>query len=182
MGVFEKLGLVEKVNTSKDTFEVYGQPTFSGDNFDVNVNTADISENVVEDIYAQNNLSDKSDSIFTVSALIDTLPAEMTTEKKKVTVHNILKVSGKSVEALLLDASNRIEILNAAKDKIISEKSTEVETAKNDIEDLKKAIEAATIVIQKAEKTIENTEDAINSEVKAINALTDFCNGMMEEK
>lgn len=182
MGVFEKLGLVEKVDDKEGAFEVYGHPTFSGDDFDVNVDATAISENVVEDIYTQNNLSDKSNSIFTVSALINTLPAEMTTEKKKVTVHNILNVSGKSVEALLLDASNRIEILNAAKDKIISEKSIEIETAKNDIEDLKKAIEAATIVIQNAEKTIETTENAINNEVKAIDALVDFCNGMMEEK
>lgn len=136
------------------------------------------SANVVGEIYAQNGLSDKSNSIFTVQALIDTLPEEMTTAKKQSTVSGILAVSGKSVASLTADAENRIEILKAAKGKIVGERTDEINTAKADIEKLKQLIEAASIQIKEAECIIEATEKSVEDEIKVITTLVEFCAGM----
>lgn len=142
---------------------------------DAEINSA---TNVVDEIYAQNELSDKSNSIYTVQALIDTLPDEMTTAKKQSTVHGILMVSGKSVNSLLDDAQNRIDILCAARDKIVADRTDEIAVASADIEALKQAIEVATIKIKEAEEIIAATKDSIGDEINAIDNLVKFCEGM----
>ena len=136
------------------------------------------SVNVVDEIYAQNGLSDKGNSIYTVQALIDTLPDEMTTAKKQSTVSGILMVSGKSVNDLLYDAQNRIETLCAARDKIVSDRTDEIMVANSDIEELKKAIEVATIKIKEAEDIIAATKQSVDEEIGAIDNLVKFCEGM----
>ena len=77
---------------------------------------------MIDEIYAQNGMSNKDNSIYAVQSFIDTLPAEMTTVKKQASVYGILKVTGKSVESLLLDAKDRVNMLVAANNKIIKEK------------------------------------------------------------
>jgi LPS O-antigen subunit length determinant protein (WzzB/FepE family) len=133
---------------------------------------------VVDEIYAQNDLADKSNSIYTVQALIDTLPDEMTTAKKQSTVSGILMVSGKSVADLLSDAQNRIDILCAARDKIVSDRTDEIAVASADIEELKKAIEIATIKIKEAEEIITATKNSVGDEINVIDNLVKFCEGM----
>lgn len=174
MGFFEKLGLVEReVEPVVEVApEVIAEPEVE---VDAEINSA---VNVVDEIYAQNNLADKSDSIYTVQALIDTLPDEMTTARKQSTVSGILMVSGKSVANLLRDAENRIDILCAARDKIINDRTAEIAVASNDIEELKKAIEIATIKIKEAEEIIAATKDLVGDEIYAINNLVKFCEGM----
>lgn len=174
MSWLEKIGLVERdvVDIPQASAELPIDP-------DVLVD-AEIgsTENIVDEIYGQNNLSDKSNSIYTVQALIATLPAEMTTAKKQATVAGILAVSGKSISSLLEDASKRLEILDAAQNKIISERTAEIETANADIETLKGAIEAANIKIKESEDLIAATKKSVDDEVSAISELVDFCNGM----
>lgn len=136
------------------------------------------SVNVVDEIYAQNGLSEKGNSIYTVQALIDTLPDEMTTAKKQSTVSGILMVSGKSINDLLNDAQNRIETLCAARDKIISDRTDEIMVANSDIEELKRAIEVATIKIKEAEDIIAATKQSVDEEIGAIDNLVKFCEGM----
>lgn len=175
MGFLEKMGLVER-EESIAPIVIDTTPELE---VDVEINSA---VNVVDEIYAQNNLSDRSNSIYTVQALIETLPEEMTTAKKQSTVSGILFVSGKSVESLIADAENRVNILCSAKDKIVGEYSAEIENAKADIEELKLAIERANVKIKESEDIIAATEQSVNDEVKAIDALVEFCNGMEEKK
>lgn len=175
MSWLEKIGLVER-----DTVEVQDAtaeflPADSDIMVDAQIESA---ENIVGEIYGQNDLSDKNGSIYTVQALIDTLPAEMTTVKKQATVAGILAVSGKTVSALLDDATKRLDVLTAAQDKIIAERTEEIDTANADIETLKSAIEAANIEIKEAEDIISATKKAIEDETAAISELVDFCNGM----
>jgi hypothetical protein len=174
MGFFEKLGLVEReVDLVVPVVpEVVAEPKIE---VDAEINS---SANVVEEIYAQNGLSDRSNSIYTVQALIDTLPDEMTTAKKQSTVSGILMVSGKSVTDLLNDAQNRIDILCAARDKIVGDRNDEIAVASTDIEALKQAIEAATIKIKEAENIISATKDSVGDEINAIDNLVKFCEGM----
>ena len=173
MSFLEKLGLIEReeieVSVPVQTVE---SPVVEAN---VEINS---TENVVGEIYAQNDMSNKDNSIYAVQSFIDTLPAEMTTVKKQSSVYGILKVTGKSVESLLADAKNRIDVLSSAKDKVFEEKDAVISAAKNDIEELKKAIEAANIVINNAEAIKESTAKAVSDEVEAIEELVKFCEGM----
>ena len=144
MSWLEKMGLVERSEAELFPVIEAGVPTEEA-SVDVEISSG---ENIVADIFSQNDLADKSDSIYTVQALIATLPSEMTTVKKQATVSGILAVSGKSVSSLLDDAQNRMNILQAAQEKIISTRSAEIESANADIESLNGAIEAATIKIK----------------------------------
>lgn len=181
MSWLEKIGLVEREEVTPAVAEQtdIAQEMTHPIGVDVEIKFA---TNVVEDIYAQNNLADKSNSIYTVQALIDTLPNEMTTAKKQSTVAGILTVSGKNVTDLLNDATKRTEILSAARDKIVNERTDEILTANNDIEELKKAIEAATIKIKEAEEIIEATKNSVDDEIKVVTNLVEFCNGMEDKK
>lgn len=183
MSWLEKFGLVEREEATPAVVEqeVVVQETMSAPAVEVDAKI-ESSTNVVEDIYAQNDLADKSNSIYTVQALISTLPDEMTTAKKQSTVAGILMVSGKSVNDLLADATKRIETLSAARDKIVNERNNEISVANHDIEDLKKAIEIATIKIKEAEEIIEATKSSVNDEIKTVTGLVEFCNGMEEKK
>ena len=175
MGLFERMGLVERdEDVTAVVYDVMPEPEV-----DAEINSV---ANIVEEIYSQNNLSDRSNSIYTVQALIDTLPEEMTTTKKQSTVSGILLVSGKSVESLVADAEDRANILCSAKEKIVGEYTSEIETAKADIEELKAAIERANVKIKEAEEIIAATEKSVNDEVKVIDALVEFCNGMGDKQ
>lgn len=173
MGFLKKLGLVEE---EEHIVPVVTEPIQESEvEVDAEINS---SANVVDEIYAQNGLSDKSNSIYMVQSLIDTLPDEMTTAKKQNTVFGILMVSGKSISNLLNDATDRIETLCAARDKIIGDRTDEIMVANSDIEELKKAIEVATIKIKEAEDIIAATKQSVDEEVDAINNLVKFCEGM----
>lgn len=175
MGLFEKLGLVEREVVEIPDMEA---PVLSSE-VEVDVDAdIDSAVNIVDEIYEQNELSDKSNSIYTVQALIATLPTEMTTVKKQNTVAGILAVSGKSVASLKDDAMNRRDILNAAQDKVIGERTDEINAAKYDIETLKAAIEAAEIKIKNAEDIIAATKKSVEDEIAVIDELVEFCNGM----
>ena len=178
MSWLEKMGLVERERD--DTTTAVAQEVMLGPEVEVDAEI-NSTANVVEEIYAQNNLSDKSNSIYTVQALISTLPTEMTTAKKQSTVSGILMVSGKSVADLLNDAQDRIDTLCAARDKIVGDRTDEIAVANSDIEELKKAIEAATIKIKEAEDIIEATKKSVNDEIDVIDELVKFCEGMSDK-
>ena len=173
MSFLERLGLIEREEVETPvTVPVAESPAVDAN---VEINS---TENVIDEIYAQNGMSNKDNSIYAVQSFIDTLPAEMTTAKKQASVYGILKVTGKSVESLLLDAENRVNMLVAANNKIVKEKDAVINTAKADIEDLKKAIEAANIIIKNAEEMKESTMKAVDDEIKVIDELVQFCEGM----
>jgi hypothetical protein len=176
MSFLEKLGLIEREEVETPvTVPVAESPVVDAN---VEINS---TENVIDEIYAQNDLSNKDNSIYAVQSFIDTLPSEMTTAKKQNSVYGILKVTGKSVNSLMMDANNRICILSDAKSKIFEEKNAIINSAKNDIEELKKAIEAANIVINNAEAIKESTAKAVNDEIEVIEELVKFCEGMGEK-
>lgn len=177
MSWLKKLGLVEDecptVDLVVDEVVSVEQPV----NVEVNVDI-DSPTDVVAEIYEQNGLADKNDSIYTVQALINTLPETMTTATKQTTVAGILAVSGKSVETLLDDAQNRTNVLEIARDEIVDENTRVIEEANRDIEAMKEAIEAANIKIKEASEIIAATNKSIDDEKAAIDGLVKFCEGM----
>ena len=173
MGLLEKWGLVEREDIDVQVPVAMSEAPTVEANAEIHS-----TENVIDEIYAQNGMSNKDNSIYAVQSFIDTLPAEMTTAKKQSSVYGILKVTGKSVDSLLLDAEDRVNIIAAANNKIVKEQDEIINTAKADIEELKKAIEAANITIQHAEEIKESTIKAVDDEIKVINELVKFCEGM----
>ena len=74
----------------------------------VEVNTNSVSQdNLVSDIYNQNNLSDLSKSIFKVEELVNSLPKEMPNDTKKSTVLSILTSFGLTVDEVIADGNSR---------------------------------------------------------------------------
>lgn len=182
MGLLKKLIVFEndKTDASALPVPVQEEPT---EEVPIAVD-ADIESpaNIIDEIYDQNDLSDKTNSIFTVQALIATLPPEMPTATKQVTIAGILAVSGIKVETLLSDGDTRMSMLKAAESKITGERTAEIEIAKMDIEALKQAIEVANIKIKEAEDIISAAQKSITDEVKSITNLMEFCKGMEESK
>jgi len=173
MSFLEKLGLIEREEVETSVTVPVAEPPAVDANIEINS-----TENVIDEIYAQNGMSNKDNSIYAVQSFIDTLPAEMTTAKKQASVYGILKVTGKSVDSLLMDAEDRVNMLVAANNKVAKEKDEVINIAKADIEELKKAIEAANITIKNAEEIKESTMKAVEDEIKAIDELVQFCEGM----
>lgn len=176
MSLFDKLFTVESVD-SKNTATA---PVATAEPVAVNavVNTA---EGVVAKIYAQNELSEEGNSIYAVSKLMNTLPKEMTTPKMQQTIAGILAVTEKSVPALIADAHKRIDVLNAARDTVIAERTEEIVGATSDIERLKQAIEVAEKVIKNAEDVMEATKHQIADEVEELEKLVKFSEGMVSQ-
>lgn len=176
MNLLEKIGLVERdaadLPVAQDTVS---NPVLDEVDVDAEITSP---ANIVSEIYAQNQMADKGDSIFTVQALIETLPPEMTKAKQQATVLGILRVSGKSVDALLEDATTRINTLTAACEKVVAERENEISEANADIETLKQAIETANVRIKEAEEIIGATKQSVSDEIDAISGLVEFCKGM----
>ena len=110
MGIFEKLSRMGLVEREEEDIHIPVATEVPKVEANADINS---TENVIADIYAQNGVSDKENSIYAVQSFIDTLPSEMTTAKKQSSVAGILKVTGKSVDSLLMDADNRVGILTS---------------------------------------------------------------------
>ena len=173
MGFLKKL-LVEEI---PEEIPVYDEELYMEETV-VEVNTDSVSQdNLVADIYNQNNLSDLSKSIFKVEELINSLPKEMPSDTKKATVLSILGSFGLTVNEVVADGISRKDMLNAALDEIttdnenvIAENNTNIEFKKQEIQKLEKDN-------ADRESVIKNTEDKIKIETKRISDLIIFIGG-----
>lgn len=174
MGLLERMGLVEKVEEEID-YEEY-EDTCEEEL--VEVNTDGVSQtNLIADIYAANDLSDESCSIFKAEQICSTLPATMTTETKKASVLGALGVFGLTAETLSKDALVRMNILVSAETQITNENVDIINEKKQEIEDAKKLIEQCEKTIAEHEKIIANSTDVIDAEIKRISDLNVFLGG-----
>lgn len=173
MGLFKNL-FVEEVSNKK-TYEedVYSYET---ENADVELDAVN-TDTLIEDIYVQNDLYDKTKSIFKVEELINSLPKEMVTETKRSSVLAILGSFGLTVTDVNLDGENRVETLSGVLEKItregkdeISKKETEIEKRKREIADLEK-------YISDKQTAMKSSEESINAEVTRISELMKFIGG-----
>ena len=111
MGLLTKLGLVEEVPTNNydEAVEEYSYEEEIVEAELESVNT----ETLIDDIYAQNNLADKSRSIFKVEELISSLPKEMVTETKRNSVLAILGSFNLTAIDVVTDGEERVKILTS---------------------------------------------------------------------
>lgn len=176
MGLFEKLGLVEEVPTNNyaDVIEEYGyeEEVVEAELESVNTDT------LISDIYAQNNLADKSRSIFKVEELIASLPKEMTTETKRNSVLAILGSFNLTATDVVADGDERVKILTSIKEQVDSDSKMTVTEKEAQIEELKKSIEALTIEIANEQEKMRISNETITAEVVKIESLVKFVGGV----
>lgn len=177
MGLFQKLGLIEEVDKPvNDGFT--SDESVETDSGDVEVALDEVKpDTLVSDVYTQNDLYDQSKSIFKVEELMNSLPKEMVTETKRISVLSALGVFGLTSEEVVNDGNKRVEILNAALDKITFEKSATIGTYKDSIESYKQEIANLEKNIAKEQEELKSSTESIVAETTRINKLISFVGG-----
>lgn len=174
MGFLKKL-LVEEI---PEDVSVYDDELYMEEETVVEVNTDSVSQdNLISDIYNQNNLSDLSKSIFKVEELVNSLPKEMPSDTKKATVLSILSSFGLTVDEVASDGVSRKEMLDAALDEITTENENVIANNNMEIEHKKQEIQELEKDNANRESIIKNTEDKIEIETKRISDLIAFIGG-----
>lgn len=135
-------------------------------------------ENLLSDIYMQNDKSDMSKSIFKVEELINSLPKEMPTDIKKATVLSILTSFGLTVDEVVADGLERCTIITNALQAIVNDNNSVIINNESAIE--QKKIEIQELEKDNAERSavIKNTEDKVDVEIKRIETLIKFVGGV----
>jgi hypothetical protein len=128
----------------------------------------------IEDTYQENQLADKTKSIFKIQEVKNVLPENLPTEALKQSVQGVLGVSGLNVEDLLTDADTRITILDAALQKITDETNIIVSNSEESIEKLEEKINILKEAINNRKKLQEDSEAIVNTEKQNIQSIIDF--------
>ena len=147
---------------------------------DVDASTDNVTqENLINDIYNQNGLSDLSKSIFKIEELINSLPKEMPNETKKTTVLSMLSIFGLTAEEVQCDGHERCSMIASALSNITNE-NNDVITSNNELIEQKK-LEIQNLEKDNAERilVIKNTEDKVETELKRIETLIEFIGGTL---
>ena len=177
MGLLKNF-FVEEVPNKTQSCDVestaYEEPAVEVELEDVNTDT------LIEDIYVQNELYDKTKSIFKVEELINSLPKEMVTETKKTSVLAILGSFGLTVTDVTLDGDNRVEVLSGVLAKITEEGKEAVTQKNNEIEEHKKEIARLEKEISEQQTEMKISDDTINAEISRITGLVQFIGGGIE--
>lgn len=128
----------------------------------------------IEDIYRENNLADKTKSIFKIQEVKNVLPENLPNEALKQSVLGLLRVSDLNVEDLLTDAETRTTILDAALQKVTEETNIIVSNSKESIKELEEKINILKEAITSREKLQEDSESMVNAEKQSIKSIVDF--------
>lgn len=176
MGLLTKLGLVEEIPEKNYDIAVeeysYEEETVEAELDSVN------TETLIDDIYAQNNLADKSHSIFKVEELISSLPKEMATETKRNSVLAILGSFNLTATDVVTDGEERVKILTSIKEQVDSDSKITIAEKEAQIEEFKKSIEALTIEIVNEQEKVRISNETISAEVAKVESLIKFVGGV----
>lgn len=174
MGFLKGL-FVEEIPNEEEMYEVESSYV-EEENVEVELDSVN-TDTLITDIYAQNELFDKTKSIFKVEELINSLPKEMVTETKKVSVLATLGVFGLTVTDVTLDGESRIDVLSGVLAKILGEGNDTVVSKETEIEEHKKEIARLEKEISDQKNEMKVSEDTINTEISRITSLVKFVEG-----
>lgn len=177
MGFLEKMGLVEAIPDENEAFAEESTPEYSATEV-VEVSCDNVStENLIADVYAQNNLHDMSESIFKVEEVMNTLPNEMVTETKRSTVLTILNSFGLTATEATEDGERRVAVLNGVRD-VMNANASELTSEKSAaIEEHKKAIAELEKEISDLNSEAKHANEAISAEIDRVSKLINFVGG-----
>ena len=177
MGFLKSIGkaFVEEVPTeNNEVAEDFH--SFEEENVEVELDSVN-TDTLIDDIYAQNDLYDKSQSIFKVEELINSLPKEMVTETKRASVLSILGSFGLTATEVSDDGEKRIEVLNSVKEKINAESRDSISEKEEKIEEFKKAIANLETEIANEQNEVKVSNETISTEISRIKELVKFVGG-----
>lgn len=174
MGFLKGL-FVEEIPNEEEMYEVESSYV-EEENVEVELDSVN-TDTLITDIYAQNELFDKTKSIFKVEELINSLPKEMVTETKKSSVLATLGVFGLTVTDVTLDGESRIDVLSGVLTKILGEGNDTVMSKEAEIEEHKKEIARLEKEISDQKTEMKVSEDTINTEISRITSLVKFVEG-----
>lgn len=175
MGFLERMGLVEEVPTENVGYDVNDDIEYEDE---VEAELSEVNtDTLIDDIYTQNGLSDKSKSIFKVEDLINSLPKEMPTDAKKSTVTSALGVFNLTSTEVVEDGEKRVETLNSILNQIESNATNEINYKEGSIEEHKKEIARLEKEISDKQEEAEVSKNTINSEIEKIDKLIKFIGG-----
>lgn len=174
--LFEKLGLVETIQD--EDLDLVDLELEEENITDITVSAENVSQdNLIEDIYKSNNLSDMTRSIFKVEQLINSLPKEMPNDTKKATVLTILSSFNLTVDEILRDGKDREDVIKGVFHEIAGANTRAIEDNNFAIEEKKKEIQELEKDNANRKNVIQNTEDKIEVELKRIADLMKFIGG-----
>lgn len=174
MGLLEKLKLVEEIPTEPNAFDEEYEIEYEETDAELSEVNKD---SLISDIYIQNNLEDKSKSIFKVEDLIASLPKEMPTDSKRNTVTSALAVFNLTSVEVVDDGEKRIETLNAILNQIENNTGNEISNKETAIEEHKKEISQLEKEISDKKEEMKFSQDTIKTEVDKIENLINFIGG-----
>ena len=179
MELLEKMRWIEKVPEATD-YDV--DDSFYNECNEEPV-TAEYSEGcsadtLIEDVYTQNNVFDKTHSIFKIEELMNSLPKEMLMETKRASVLAILDSFGLTANEVLDDGENRIKILDSVKNQLNIDSENLIANKQSETEEHKKAIAILETDISKNIDNTKQSNEVIETEIKRITMLIDFMGGV----
>lgn len=177
MGFLKSIGkaFVEEVPTENNEVEEDFR-SYEEENVEVELDSVN-TDTLIDDIYTQNDLYDKSQSIFKVEELINSLPKEMVTETKRASVLSILGSFGLTATEVTNDGEKRIEVLGGVKEKINTESRDSILEKEEKIEEFKKAIANLESEITSEQNEVKISNEAISTEIGRIKELVKFVGG-----
>ena len=178
MGFLKSIGkaFVEEVPVENENYVEESFDSFEEENVEVELDSVN-TDTLIDDIYTQNDLYDKSQSIFKVEELINSLPKEMVTDTKRASVLSILGSFGLTATEVSEDGEKRIEVLGGVKDKINTESSDLLAEREGQIEEFKKAIANLESEISNEMSKVKVSNEAISTEISRIKELVKFVGG-----
>ena len=176
MSLFTKLGLVEEI-PSVDKFVVETEYDIVEEAVDAELDSVN-TDTLIDDIYAQNDMADRSSSIFKVEELIESLPKEMATDTKRNSVLAILGSFNLTATDVTTDGEDRVKILSSIKEQVNAETKQSITEKELHIEELKKQIEVLTVEISAEQEKMRVSNETIDAEVSKIESLVKFVGGV----
>lgn len=158
-------------NSSLESADYYPPDEVAANIDEVNVDT------LIEDVYIQNGLEDRSRSIFKVEELINSLPKEMMTDIKKASVLSILGNFGLTATEVVEDGEKRVKILTSVNTQVKADCEQTIAEKEALIEEHKKAIAELEAEIASLQNQARTSDESLEKEVARINKLVKFIGG-----
>lgn len=139
---------------------------------EVNCDTSDVVQ--ISSIYEGNGMMDFESSIFKIDEIRNVLPNDLTKEAKKESVLGMMKVTGLSLETILLDADKRKKIISVVGDTFAAETKDIIEESNAEIAELEERINNLKAIITERKKAQEQQEEILVQEINRIDEIVNF--------
>lgn len=173
MNLFEKIGLVERVEPDVSSMDMVDVETVS-DAAPVQTPETATEEEIIDAIYSATQMTDKSVSVYKVEELAATIPPEVPESTSKVMVVNLLHTLGLSIDSIFDDAQARIAALTETFNATIADNQKQQEELTDHINALKEQIESDKMKIQSLVQSGNELESAVKKEKAKISSILSF--------